>query len=153
MALGQQAASQYKCTWERLIPSVAVSMVLSGLCGTSVRQCQISTLQTVALCPAHGCSSMGPLMHHSGLFIVHLGTEHRRRVGVGGVMCHITPGRYASPRAQDKTKATLWSIYWTLISSPPSFHINYRRNRKEQEEQRQHSSHKSKAVSEHCYFN
>lgn len=98
----------------------AVNVALSGLCGASVRGCQISTVHTTALCAARGCISMGPLMDHSRLFIVHLATEDGAR---RGLYC-TTPGRYTKPRAQLITKATLSSVYWKLISSPASFCIH-----------------------------
>lgn len=53
---------------------------------------------------------------------------------------HTTPGRYAKPRAQDKTKATLSSVYWELISSPPSFCIHKTQDGKEQDDMGQHSN-------------
>lgn len=75
-------------------------------------------------CPAYGCSSMGLLLGHPWPFIVHLAMEHEGR---GGLHC-TTPGRYANPRAQNKTKATLSRVYWKLISYPPSFHIHNRQS-------------------------
>lgn len=116
-------------------------MALSGLYGASVRGCQISTVHTVALCPARGCVSMGPLMGHPRPFIVHLATEHEARgPGGGGGSRRTTPGRYAKPRAQDKTKATLSSVYWKLISSPPSFCIHKTQDGKEQDGMAQRSN-------------
>lgn len=59
-------------------------MALSGLCGASVRGCQIPAVHTVALCLARGRISMGPLMGHPRPFIVHLAREHGAWEGGGG---------------------------------------------------------------------
>ena len=65
-------------------------------------ECHVSTAHTVALCPARGRVSMGPLMGHPRPFIVHLATEHGALGGVGGgcVVQHLAgmPSPRAPPR-------------------------------------------------------
>lgn len=56
----------------------------------------------------------------------------------GGCSRRTTPGRYAKPRVPDKTKATLSSVYWKLISSPLSFCIHKTQEGKEQDDTEQH---------------
>lgn len=84
-ARGQQVVSHEAWMRSRLILcDGAVSRVLSGLCGASVGACHISSVHTVALCPARGCSSMGPLtgppraFHHTPCGRT---TQPRGRVG------------------------------------------------------------------------
>lgn len=50
----------------------ALSPDLSGRLAAPVSRCRISTVHTVAHCPARGCISMGPLMGHSWTFIMYL---------------------------------------------------------------------------------
>lgn len=76
---------------------------------------------------------MGPLIGHQGPFITHLGTEHVETKGVSATQ-HLADMQTHVP---EKTKATLWGIYWKLISSPSSFHTRNSPNRKQQDEQGQ----------------
>lgn len=99
-------------------------MALSGLYGASVGGCQISSVHTVALCPARGCDSMGPLMGLSSCTLPRStrpggeeGGGGEGEEGWGRASQHLAGMQNHVPR--DKTKATLSSVYWKLISSPP----------------------------------
>lgn len=99
-----------------------VSVALSGAVWSS---CQRVSHFCAPHCGPLSCSCLqlnGPFDGPPEAF--HRAPCHRARGLRGGTErggCLTTPGRYAKPCAQTKTKATLSGVYWKLISSLQAF--------------------------------